>query len=61
MDMKTHTRSDARQASIVRDGLAWARTYGQRSAAAYLLFRQVPRAVIERIFAASCRAEDQSP
>ncbi|MRW82685.1 hypothetical protein GJ698_01095 [Pseudoduganella sp. FT26W] len=54
-------RSDAQQASIIREGLEWSRTYGQRSAAAFLLFRKVPRAVVERILTAACRREDQAP
>jgi hypothetical protein len=58
MDTHLTPRSDARQASIIRQGLEWHRTYGQRSAAAYLLHRNVPRAVIERVLAAACRQED---
>lgn len=45
----------------MRQGLAWAQTYGQRSAAAFLLFRQVPRAVVERILANACRKDDLAP
>lgn len=59
MDTKLHPRTDAHQASIVRQGLEWSRIYGQRSAAAWLLFRQVPRAVVERILATTGRKEDQ--
>jgi hypothetical protein len=61
MDTKMHPRSDARQASIVRQGLEWSRTYGQRSAAAFLLARKVPRTVIERVLATNCRKEDPAP
>ncbi|MET0321298.1 MAG: hypothetical protein ABW069_11310 [Duganella sp.] len=61
MDTKMHPRSDARLASIVRQGLEWSRTYGQRSAAAFLLVRKVPRAVIERVLATNCRKEDPAP
>ncbi|SDF73862.1 MULTISPECIES: hypothetical protein [unclassified Duganella] len=60
MDTKITPRSDVRQASIVRQGLEWARTYGQRSAAAYLLVRNVPRAVVERIFSTACRRDDRA-
>lgn len=49
MDIKKTPRTDARHASIVRQGLEWALTYGQRSAAAFLLVRKVPRPVVERI------------
>ena len=42
MDIKKTPRTDARHASIVRQGLEWALTYGQRSAAAFLLVRKVP-------------------
>ncbi|KQQ32348.1 hypothetical protein ASF61_14970 [Duganella sp. Leaf126] len=59
MHIKQARRTDTRQASIVRQGLDWALTYGQRSAAAFLLARQVPRAVVERIFSAATRQEDQ--
>jgi hypothetical protein len=61
MDTKLTPRADARQADIVRQGLAWSRTYGQRSAAAFLLFRQVPRAVVERILSDACRKDDLAP
>lgn len=54
-------RSDAQQASVVRQGIEWSRTYGQRSAAAFLLFRKVPRDVVERILADACRKEDLAP
>ncbi|MBV7534981.1 hypothetical protein KW842_04275 [Duganella sp. sic0402] len=60
MDTKITPRSDARQASIVRQGLEWAQTYGQRSAAAYLLFRNVPRSIVERIFSSACRQDDRA-
>jgi len=60
MDTKQLPRTDARQASIVRQGLEWARTYGQRSAAAFLLVRKVPRPVVERILAAAIRKEDRA-
>ena len=49
IDIKKTPRTDARHASIVRQGLEWALTYGQRSAAAFLLVRKVPRPVVERI------------
>lgn len=49
MDIKKTPRTDARHASIVRQGLEWALTYGQRSATAFLLVRKVPRPVVERI------------
>lgn len=49
MDIKKTPRTDARHESIVRQGLEWALTYGQRSAAAFLLVRKVPRPVVERI------------
>lgn len=49
MDIKKTPRTDARHASIVRQGLEWALTYGQRSAAVFLLVRKVPRPVVERI------------
>ena len=49
MDIKKTPRTDAHHASIVRQGLKWALTYGQRSAAAFLLVRKVPRPVVERI------------
>lgn len=49
MDIKKTPRTDARHASIVRQGLEWALTYGQRSAAAFLLVRKVPRPEVERI------------
>jgi hypothetical protein len=61
MDIKMTPRSDAQQASVVRQGLEWSRIYGQRSAAAFLLFRKVPRAVVERILADACRKEDLAP
>jgi len=61
MDTKLIPRSDAQQAAIVRQGLAWSQTYGQRSAAAFLLFRQVPRAVVERILSDACRKDDLAP
>jgi hypothetical protein len=61
MDIKMIPRSDTRQASIVRQGLDWARTYGQRSAAAYLLFRNVPRSIVERILSSACRQDDRAP
>jgi hypothetical protein len=61
MDIKMTPRSDAQQASVVREGLEWSRTYGQRSAAAFLLFRKVPRDVVERILADACRREDLAP
>ncbi|WP_432378202.1 hypothetical protein [Duganella sp. P38] len=61
MDTNFTPRSDARQASIVRQGIEWARTYGQRSAAAYLLFRNVPRSVVERILSSTCRRDDCAP
>jgi hypothetical protein len=51
-------RHDARQASIVRQALEWHRTYGQRSAAAFLVYRNVPRPVIDRVLAEACRRED---
>ena len=60
MDIRKLPRTDARQASIVRQGLEWARTYGQRSAAAFLLVRKVPRPVVERILAAATRKEDRA-
>ena len=58
MDTKITTRSDAKQASVIRQALEWHRTYGQRSAAAFLVCRNVPRAVIDRVLAAACRRED---
>lgn len=61
MDNKLTPRSDARQSAIVRQGLEWSRIYGQRSAAAWLLFRKVPRAVVERLLAAGGRKEDPAP
>jgi hypothetical protein len=61
MDTKIIPRSDADQASIVRQGIEWYRTYGQRSAAAFLAHRHIPRAVIERVFvAARRRREDEA-
>jgi hypothetical protein len=60
MDTKIIPRSDAQQASVIRQGIDWYRTYGQRSAAAFLVHRNVPRAVIERVLAAACRREDQA-
>jgi hypothetical protein len=48
MDIKKTPRTDARHASIVRQGLEWALTYGQRSAAAFLLVRKVPRPVVRQ-------------
>lgn len=61
--MDTHfiPRSDTRLASIARQGIDWARTYGQRSAAAYLLFRNVPRPLVERILSSACRQDDRAP
>jgi len=58
MDTKIIPRSDAHQASVIRQGLEWHRTYGQRSAAAFLVYRNVPRPVIERVLAEACRRED---
>lgn len=61
MNTKFTPRSDARQAAIIRQGIDWARTYGQRSAAAYLLFRNVPRPLVERILSTTCRRDDRAP
>jgi len=58
MDKKIIPRCNAEQARVVRQGVEWYRTYGQRSAAAYLLTRRVPRAVIDRVFLAANRRED---
>jgi len=61
MDTNLTPRCDAQQASVVRQGLEWSRIYGQRSAAAWLLFRKVPRAVVERLLADGGRREDPAP
>lgn len=53
-------RTDLRQALLIRQGLEWYRTYGQRSAYAYLLHREVPRERIDRIFSESRRRDDQA-
>ncbi|NGZ86237.1 hypothetical protein [Duganella aceris] len=58
MNTKIIPRSDAQQASVIRQGIEWYRTYGQRSAAAFMVYRNVPRPVIERVLAAACRRED---
>ena len=58
MDNTNIPRDNAALAAVVRAGLEWGRTYGQRSAAAYLVYRNVPRAIIERIFQAACRHDD---
>lgn len=60
MDTTITPRSDAQQASVIRQALEWRRTYGHRSAAAFLVYRNVPRAVIDRVLAAACRREDQA-
>lgn len=60
MDTTITPRSDAHQASVIRQALEWHRTYGRRSAAAFLVYRNVPRAVIDRVLAVACRREDQA-
>lgn len=43
-------RTNLTTAGVVNQGIAWRETYGQRSAAAFLLHRAIPRQVIERVF-----------
>lgn len=58
MKNKLILRTDTQRATVIRQGLDWCRTYGQRSAAAYMVYRQIPRAVIERVLAAGARKDD---
>ena len=44
-------RSNAAIAQLVDQGIEWRNTYGQRSAAAFLAFRKIPRPIIQRVVA----------
>jgi len=51
-------RANAQNAHIVRQAVPWQQTYGRRSAAAFLVLRAIPRAVINRVLDATYRKED---
>lgn len=42
-------RTNFATATVVNQGIAWRETYGQRSAAAFLVHRAIPRQVIQRV------------
>jgi hypothetical protein len=42
-------RTNLATATVVNQGIAWCETYGQRSAAAFLVHRAIPRPVIQRV------------
>jgi hypothetical protein len=42
-------RTNAAVATLVEQGIEWQKTYGSRSAAAFLAHRAIPRPVIQRI------------
>ena len=42
-------RTNLATATVVNQGIAWRETYGQRSAAAFLAHRAIPRPVIQRV------------
>ena len=48
MDFKDK-RTNLATATVVNQGVAWRETYGQRSAAAFLVHRAIPRTVILRV------------
>lgn len=42
-------RTNSATAKVVNQGIEWQKTYGPRSAAAYLAHRHIPRSVIRRV------------
>ena len=42
-------RTNSALAKVVNQGIEWQRTYGSRSAAAFLAHRAIPRSIIRRV------------
>jgi hypothetical protein len=42
-------RTNSATAQVVNQGIEWQKTYGSRSAAAFLAHRHIPRAIIRRV------------
>lgn len=42
-------RTNSAIAKVVDQGIEWQRTYGSRSAAAFLAYRDIPRSIIQRV------------
>ena len=42
-------RTNSATAKVVNQGIEWQKTYGSRSAAAFLAHRHIPRSVIRRV------------
>ena len=42
-------RTNSAAAQVVNQGIEWQKTYGSRSAAAFLAHRHIPRAIIRRV------------
>ena len=54
-------RTNSAAAKVVNHGIEWQKTYGSRSAAAFLAHRHIPRSVIRRVVDGDAQAAVRQP